>query len=157
MREIPLTQGKVALVDDEDYETLARFRWRACRNGNVYYAQRRGNKAIGEPTVVYIHREILNAPNGSLVDHRDGDGLNNIRPNLRLVTRSQNLQNSRRSKRNTSGHKGVSWNKARGKWSANIGHDSELIHLGLYSTREEAYAAYCEASAKFHGAFGRTA
>src|SRR5688572_4947824 len=104
MKEIPLTQGKVALVDDEDYEWLNRWKWtfQECKSGNGYAVRySRGRRE-------YMHRLVLNAPTGTEIDHvATGDTLNNQRTNLRVCTRAQNLANRNIGKNNTSGYKGV--------------------------------------------------
>jgi AP2 domain/HNH endonuclease len=89
------------------------------------------------------------------VDHVDGNGLNNIRSNLRAVTASQNQHNRNKNKLNTSGFKGVGWHKKTGKWRCQIMNKKTLHHIGTYSTIEEASAAYFDASKKLHGQFGK--
>lgn len=100
---------------------------------------------------LYVHGEW---PDGNL-DHIDCDRSNNRIANLRLATRTQNGGNSRKSKRNTSGFKGVSWNKDTGRWMANIQFNARPTYLGLFDTREAAHAAYCEAAQKHFGEFAR--
>jgi hypothetical protein len=157
VREIPLTRGKVALVDAEDYESLAGYRWHAAPKGGTWYAERAGRLSEGGPRTVCMHRVILSAPPGLMVDHIDGDGLNNRRSNLRLATHAQNGQNQRRSRANASGFKGVSWSSRVGRWQAAIRIAGRKVFLGYYGTPEEAHTAYSAAVEKFHGEFGRTA
>jgi len=95
--------------------------------------------------------------NGFFVDHINGDGLDNRRQNLRVVTHAQNLMNQRRSAANTSGVKGVSWYRKTSRWKAQIAVFGKKMHIGYYLTKEEAAAAYEEASKRLHGEFGRTA
>ena len=90
MREIPLTQGKVALVDDADYEWLSKHKWYCLKTAKLEYAAREENG-----TTVYMHREILGFPKGVDIDHFDGDGLRNVRNNLRICSHEKNLQNRR--------------------------------------------------------------
>lgn len=94
MKEIPLTQGKVALVDDEDFELLNQLNWYAYKNktGN-YYAVRNYSAEKGKRKIILMHREIMDAPKGIQVDHRNGDGLYNQKENLRLATHQQNSFN----------------------------------------------------------------
>lgn len=91
------------------------------------------------------------------VDHRDGDGLNNRRSNLREATGSQNMQNRGAYSNNTSGFKGVCWDKESRKWKAQIGSQGRLKSLGRFDDPSDAHAAYCDAAEKLHGDFGRTA
>jgi hypothetical protein len=90
------------------------------------------------------------------VDHIDGDGLNNTRSNLRVVTKTQNMQNRRINKNNTSGHKGVAWDKESQKWMAYISSHGVRRNLGRFETPEQAAAAYLKGSLELHGEFGRT-
>lgn len=109
--------------------------------------------------VEYLHRVImarkLGRPlvKGELVDHINGNGLDNRRENLRLATTSQNNQNSRLPRTNTSGYKGVYWEKKRAKWHAQITINNICIFLGRFEDKEIAYQAYCEAAIKYHGEF----
>jgi hypothetical protein len=103
-----------------------------------------------------MHRVILGCPDILSVDHKDGDGLNNRRENLRLATQSQNMHNQRINRANKTGFKGVSLHKVSGKWIAQIGLKGKTNYLGLFASPEEAHAAYCRASDQYHGDFGRT-
>src|SRR6185369_4370410 len=94
MKEIQLTQGKVALVDDEDYEGLSAFTWHAyCNQNGGWYARSSSLSRKNGGKHLWMHRLILNCPNGKQVDHKDGDGLNNQRYNLREATQAQNMYN----------------------------------------------------------------
>lgn len=157
MRTIALTRGYVATVDDADYERLAAHRWYAHPGSRAVYAARRALDG-GRSRVVFMHRMLLDVPAGFEVDHRDGDGLNNRRANLRLATRAQNNRNARLRRDNASGYKGVSYRPGqRGtrKWRARIKAHGRSQHLGWFATPEEAHAAYRVASAALHGEFGR--
>jgi len=92
---------------------------------------------------------------GKMIDHIDGDSLNNKLENLREATRSQNAQNSKIAKNNTSGHKGVSWHKKTGKWAVKVRLKGKHIYLGVYKNLEDAIKVAIEARKKFHGEFGR--
>ena len=132
-REIPLTKGKVALVDDGDYESLNKHKWTALKNYNTFYAKREsGGKTI------YMHRVILGTQPGFETDHIDGNGLNNQKYNLRFVSVRENGQNRHQEK--TSRFPGVS--KFRNKWKSQCLIGKERIYLGLFDTEEEAFAAY---------------
>lgn len=148
MKAIPLTQGKVALVDDSDYEALSKFKWCAIRSrSNAYYAVRRDGKRRMFMQVFLIGT--------SPVDHRDGDGLNNQRNNLRPATQSQNCQN-RRPRSHTSRFKAVWLRRDSGKWQSGIRVKGKLINLGCFSSEIEAAKAYDAAAVKHFGVFALT-
>jgi len=153
-REIELSQGKCALVDDEDYERVMQFTWCASRCGNNYYAMRPLKRS--QPETRLMHRFILNAPPEKETDHINGDGLDNRRANLRLCTHAENLRNRPKMGGRTSQHKGVCWHKKNCRWAAYINVDGARIFLGYFVAEKEAYAAYCAAAAKYHGVYGRT-
>jgi len=102
-----------------------------------------------------ILQRILDRPlqRGEFVDHRDGDGLNNHRENLRVATHTENIRNARKSSANTSGYKGVRWHKPANKWMAHIGVNGKLIYLGYFADIADAAAAYREAATKYYGDF----
>lgn len=136
MKKIPLTQGKYALVDDEDYDSLVKYKWCAVKRGKKYYAGRRhGNK------FVYLHQELLGKYPGLEIDHINGNSLDNWRSNLRLVTHRQNMQN--RWHRRYSKYPGVSWDKTNKKWIAWIWIGGKHRFLGRYDEEEQAFLAYC--------------
>lgn len=145
---IPLTKGLHAIVDDEDYEWLAQWAWYALNGHNVYAARCAQRKAI------LMHRVLLQAPNDMLVDHINGNPLDNRRANLRLCTHAENMRNSA-SRTGASQFKGV-W-KSRGKvWRACIKLHGKSIHLGSFTTEEAAALAYDEAAIRLHGQFAKT-
>lgn len=151
---VPLTQGYEAVVDADDAHLVDQWNWCALVTRRAVYAQR--TDYSGErPRVILMHRELMIAPSGLEVDHRDGDGLNNRRSNLRLATGSQNMHNARLSLRNTSGFKGVSCCNRNLKWRAQIAVGRKSTFLGYFDTREAAHAAYLAASERLHGEFSR--
>jgi len=152
MREIPLTQGKVALVDDADYEELNQWKWYAWKSHGIWYARRTLNDVVPKGFVL-MHRAILNAPIGILVDHQDGDGLNNQRSNIRLATRAQNGHNRGPLRNNKSGYKGVS--RSRNRWRAQIQMGGKVVYLGLFREKERAARAYQKAARGIHKDFYR--
>ena len=150
MKKIPLTQGKFAFVDDDDYERLSRYTWYAYRNHKTFYA------ATRTPSSLQMHRVIMNNPYGMMVDHKNMDGLDNRKKNLRVCSQSQNAQNSSKRIDNTSGIKGVSWATRDNRWKAQIRVNGKRIHLGYFISKHEAARAYCIAAKNYHGEFART-
>lgn len=142
MREIILTQGKVALVDDEDYERINQHKWYAAKNHNTHYATRAPyNKTTKKQSRIKMETVVLGIfPKGLIPDHKDGNGLNNQKSNLRLVTIRQNGQN--RHEQKTSRYPGVHWKKRNKKWVAQVQIEKKMKHLGLFILEEDAFAAY---------------
>jgi len=158
-RLIPLTQGKFAIVDAADYEWLNQWKWQAkCdKKRNLWYAERSLYfPETQKQTSILMHRVLINAQRGVEVDHRDRNGLNNQRSNIRACTPQQNQFNRGPQKNNTSGYKGVSWDKSRNKWKANITLRGKTINLGLFIIITDAAKAYAEAAKWLHGEFFRS-
>jgi len=151
MKKIPLTQGKFTLVDDDDYDYLSQWKWYATLIDGTFYAERNGK--LGEPTKIKMHRVILGTEKGFLVDHRDGDGLNNRKDNIRSCTHTENARNRRLQYNSFSGYKGVSWHKKSKKWRSRITVDGKLIRLGSFFCLIKAAKAYDKAAKKYHGKF----
>lgn len=149
MKQIPLTQGKVALVDDEDYPELAPHSWCVHGKRSVAYAARRRS---GGGTLL-MHRVILGDKTGFDIDHINGNGLDNRKANLRWATRSQNSANRGRNKNNKSGITGVYYLPAR--WMASIKVNYVNHFLGHFDTKDEAIAARRGAEKRYHGEFVR--
>jgi hypothetical protein len=153
-KAIELTQGFVTLVDDADFRALAYFKWYALRGAKGVYAARRN--VPGElPTIILMHRYLLNAPEGVEVDHIDNDSLNNVRANLRLATKSQNGASTRRFDETGQVKKSRGIGFYRGKWTASIKVNGKSIYLGRYETEAGAKAAYDAAALKHFGEFAR--
>ena len=153
-KEIKLTRGMVAVVDDDDYDWLSKWSWCAHKHKGKYYAER-GIRERGTcfQKTIRMNREILSAPDCFQVDHIDGDSLNNQKHNLRVCTDSQNKFNRGVSKRNKSGYKGVHWNAQRKKWCASIQENKNKFVLGFFEESVDAAKAYDEAAKKHHGRF----
>lgn len=146
-RIIPLTRGKVAIVDDDDFERINAYKW-------FYHSQGYAACMFGRKMVL-MHRVIMNTPQGMETDHANRDRLDNRRENLRICTQSQNQSNRAIGTNNTSGYKGVSWRPEKSKWLAHITVNGQRKHLGYFDTPEQAADAYDEASRKYHMEFSR--
>jgi hypothetical protein len=147
IRFIPLTKGMVATVDAHDYARINRHRWYACKRGEKYYARRQEKRRY-----IYMHREICRAPAGMVVDHIDGNGLNNRNSNLRLCTVRQNMWN-RRPTGGRSVYKGVCRRVGRKKWAAQISRRGRRYHLGYFDSEIEAAKAYDKKARELFGEF----
>jgi hypothetical protein len=154
MKLIPLTQGMSAKVDDEDFDRINKLKWYVQKRPNSYYAKREV-MINGVTKVFMLHNFIMNPPIGLLVDHRDFDGLNCQKSNLRICTRSQNNAYRHASKSGTSKYLGVSirdgWNKKR--IVAAIRKNKKTISLGDFKTEKEAALAYNNAALIHHGEY----
>jgi len=143
MNNIPLTQGKVAIVDDDDYPELSKFKWYAIKQrcGN-WYAVRQIPTGLEDPRQkhIYMHLIIIGSRLGMETDHINGNGLDNRKENLRIVTRRENCQNKHSPK--TSKYPGVSWDNERGKWLAQIIHNGKKYHIGRFLLERDAIDAY---------------
>lgn len=156
-KTIKLTQGKVAIVDDEDFDRINAHKWYALKKKTGKFYAVRHVLVWGFRRLAYMHREVLNAASSVEVDHiRSDDTLDNRRNNLRPCTHAQNVKNSGIDKNNTSGFKGVSWDCKNGKWQVRIGINNRNIHIGYFVNIEAAARAYDEAARKYHGEFART-
>ena len=145
---IPLINGGFALVDPYDYERLIRYPWRRNNKGYAMYTYYDEKDVRHE---VYMHRVIMSLTRREVVDHIDGDRLNNTRANLRVCSQQQNLCYRRCFRNNESGYKGVT---RRGKrWLARIYYDEQTVRFGLYARAEEAVLAYDCAARWLFGEF----
>lgn len=154
MKEIPLTQGKVALVDDDDYKHINQWKWFAWRSKvNTYYARRSSGKAPHQ-TTIHMHRVIMGVSGDMEVDHIDGNGLNNQRSNLRVCTHKQNAGNKKLRSDNALRYKGVT--KSWRRYLACIqGKDKGFERLGSFKTPEEAARAYDKAARERYGEYAK--
>jgi len=160
MKTIPLTQGKFALVDDVDYDRLIQFNWRAQKlrrkSGDVWRAERHARNAKGKQTTRYMHRDIIGLCDTRDVDHKNNDGLDNRRQNLRPATRTQNSRNQRKRIDGSSKFKGVRWYKRDQNWQASITIFYRTKHLGYFDTEQAAADAYDRAAVRYFGEFALT-
>jgi hypothetical protein len=145
---IPLTKGYYATVDAIDHEWLSQWKWHYHSAG---YAART-KKFRRKKTQIYMHRLIMESPAGMRTDHRNGNGLDNRRQNLRITTASGNNCN-RRVIVGKSTFKGVAWDKQTGKWRASVQINHRIIHLGRFYAEEDAAQAYDTAARIYHGEF----
>lgn len=145
VKKIPLTQGQVALVDDEDFDFLNQWKWQAFfdKKLNGFYAVRGAKREdIGFKfrRRIFMHRIIAKTPNGKMTDHINHNSLDNRKNNLRIVTNRQNQQN-RRGKY-SSRYPGVCWNKRDKKWRARLKINGKYKFLGNFNSEDEAFEMY---------------
>jgi hypothetical protein len=150
MKELALSSGAgVTIVDDDDFEYLSQWRWHLNASG---YATRCGHPKRGVYEKLYIHRIVIGAQQGQVVDHINGNKLDNRKGNLRLCNWSQNgFNKGKQSNGRTSQYKGVF--KTGNRWGAKIQANGRLYNLGGYATEVEAAGAYNEAARELHGEF----
>lgn len=162
---VPLTKGKVAYIDRADLHLVEDIPWYALLVGSTRRTNAKGKwyaaaqvKRDGKWKTIYMHRLIMGEPPGLKVDHRDGDGFNNRRSNLRAATHAQNIQASGLSSRpnKTSQFKGVSLIKRSGRWNAVLRADGRDHRVGVYDDEIEAAVAWDDAARRLHGGFAVT-
>jgi len=150
---VTLTQGKVAIIDSADVTVVASYRWHArvdSKRPHVWYAL-----TLRDGRTVSMHRLLLGAPAELKVDHKDGDGLNNRRYNIRLATDAQNCFNRATDRGTASGFKGVTFHKKTKKWAARINKQGIGYNLGLFQATEDAARAYDAKARELFGEFAR--
>lgn len=154
-KEIKLTQGKVAIVDDEMYDYLNQWKWYANKLKGKYYAVRnlRINKKYAG--CLLMHRVIMNPIKGFVVDHVNGITLDNRKVNLRNCTHGDNMKNQKLSIRNKTGFRGVTWHKNNKVFESRIRSNNISYHLGTFNNAIDAAKIYNEAAIKYHGEFAK--
>jgi len=153
MKEIPLTQGKVAIVDDCDYDYLMQWKWYADKGVSTFYAKRNIRNADGTRSAIKMHRQIMGVTDPKkLVDHINHEGLDCRKANLRLCSHSQNNKNMLKT-RGKSKYKGVCWHVNQKKFNVKINADGKVYHLGCFSSEIEAAHAYNKGALHYHGEF----
>ena len=150
MKAIQLTGGKVAIVDDEDFEELNRYKWHYCEGYAI-----RADYSGGKRQVIRMHRVVTSAPPNFLVDHINGEGIDNRRSNLRLCTHGENQMNRDRPKSSTSGYSGVNYHRASGKWQCRVQSNGKRHDLGLFDNKHDAARMYNFWCVDLHGKFAR--
>ena len=158
MKTIKLTKGYVAIVSDCFYENLNRYKWCTYLMRGKPYAARKTRDLSGKQHTIYMHREILGLAVGdkSLVDHVNGETLNNRIENLRQCSNSQNLMNSSCHRDSLSSYKGVSWHKFKQKWRVSIFVNGHSKHIGYFENEYEAAKAYDKSAITYFKEFAKT-
>lgn len=153
MREIKLTQWKVATIDDEDFEEVSKHRWFAKKDKNKFYAITRIKSDSGKYTTKQMHSVIMNTPKWLQTDHINWDWLCNIKSNLRICNISENSKNRWMWKNNTSWLKWVSWDKVKSKWQSEIVSNWKRRWLWYFDNKYDAYEIYCKNCIELHWEF----
>lgn len=136
-------------IDDEDFEKVNKYKWSVSFTDKLYVSHNRKNGIK-----MSLHRYLLNFPK-QVIDHKNGNGLDNRKENLRLCTHAENFRNRDKSVTNTSGYKGVTWNKQHRKWMAQISINYKRKTIGVFHSKDQAAIAYNIAALKYHGEFAR--
>lgn len=153
MKTIPLTQGYITVVDDDVYEWAKKFNWCVMRRNQLRHVMAHGKATKGGRKTLYLHRIISGAKSGEIVDHVNGDGLDNRKSNLRICTRRQNTLNQRKHVEASSQFKGVTLRKDKNLWQAYITVSGKRKHLKYWLNEIDAAKAYDAAAKKYFGEF----
>lgn len=156
MKNIPLTQGKFAIVDDGDYDWLNQWKWYARKCGKEKWYAVRKQTINGKEYTIYLHRFIMNVPPGLEVDHINGNSLDDRHNNLRICRGQANKWNTQKQKRDKSSkYKGVCWHKTNKKWWAYIHLNGNRKHLGFFDNEDDAGEAYNQGALELFGVFAQ--
>lgn len=158
MKEIQLTQGYVALVDDDDYEFLSQYKWHLDRHPHNLYAKRNSlaSEGLGRRMRFPMHRIIMKVTDKNIViDHKDGNGLNNQKSNLRICSHPQNMMNRKPNKNGVSRYKGVYYDKDAKRWRAGVALNNRTYSVGRFKTEIEAAMAYNKKALELYGEFAQ--
>lgn len=156
MKLIPLTQGKFAQIDDEDYDRISKWKWYALKHGTVWYAKRCSAKYEGRNfSPVYMHREIMGCKKGDkkVIDHKDRNGLNCQKNNLRFCNQSQNISNRTSRVGSSSKYLGVYFDKRNKTWVAQTKVNRKSTYLGSSKNEDDAAKIYDKTAAALYGEF----
>ena len=150
-----MAQPRYAKVDPADYKRLRGYEWLARKGKNSFYARRHVPVGKGKKeSLIYLHQEVIQVPEGMVIDHINHDGMDNRSANVRVATYSQNLYHrKKRSGAKYSKYKGVCWKKESRKWVARIGFQKKEVHLGYFTSEIDAARAYDDAAKNYHGEF----
>lgn len=158
MKKVSLTKGMFALVDNEDFEFVSRYKWQAnyAKSTDSYYAQTTVRIGKNVRKTIKMHRIVLAVNPGEQVDHKNGITLDNTKNNLRVCSAKENARNRKRPRNNTTGFKGIKWHERLKKWEARLNKDGRYIYLGIYKDKEDAAKAYDTGAQEHFGKFART-
>jgi hypothetical protein len=154
MKKLMIEPGAEVLVDDDVYEWARKYNWHFSKKNHGRWYAKRYRRGIGDRA--YLHREVMNFPEGKQVDHINGNTLDNRRENLRIADNFENARNRRIVVNNTSGVTGVRQLTGKDKWNAYVKVKGKRIHLGLFQTKEEAVAARQAGEEKYYSVFRRS-
>lgn len=148
MKTIYLSQGRTCIIDDVDFDTVSQYKWSFDPKGYAFRNSPRPNRKV-----IYLHRFLLQPKQKEYCDHINGDKLDNRRSNLRICTNAQNTRNRKIGINNTTGFKGISWNKRDKMWYASLVKDGKKIYLGCSKSKKQAAEYYNEGAEEHFGSF----